>query len=54
MSVKSQDRPSTEKAPWEPMMLTDAGSVSEIIQIGQGKLSLTGGDPGEPKKEKPH
>jgi hypothetical protein len=36
------------------MTLTDAGSVSEIIQIGKGKLSLTGGDPGEPKKEKPH
>lgn len=47
-------RPAAAKAPWEPMTITYVGSVSEIIQIGRGKLSQTGGDPGEPKKEKPH
>lgn len=36
--------------PWEPMKLTYVGHVGEIVQQGGGKLSLTGGDPGEPRK----
>lgn len=54
MSVEFQNRAPTEKAPWEPMTITYVGSVSEIIQYGRGKLSLTGGDPGEPRKQKVH
>jgi hypothetical protein len=43
-----------EKKPWEGIHLSDLGKVDDILQISTGKLSQTGGDPGEPKKEKPH
>ena len=52
--VNMNVKPQTEKAPWEPMTITFIGQVSEIIHGGKGKLSLTGGDPGEARKEKPH
>jgi hypothetical protein len=41
------------KQPWEPMQLTYVGHVAEIVKGGMGKLSTTGGDTGEPRKEKP-
>lgn len=40
----------TDKLPWEKMELCYRGNVSEMIQIGGGKLSLCAGDPGEPRK----
>ena len=40
------------RQPWEPMKLTYSGDVGKIIQGGGGKLSLTGGDPGESRKER--
>jgi len=43
-----------EKTPWKSMQLAYLGRVDQILQISTGKLSQTGGDPGEPKKEKPH
>jgi hypothetical protein len=43
----------SKKQPWEPMQLTYVGHAAEIIQGGMGKLSTTGGDTGEPRKEKP-
>jgi hypothetical protein len=36
----------------EPMELTYVGHVGEILQLGGGKLSMSGGDPGEPRKPK--
>jgi len=39
------------KKQWEPMELKEAGHVAEIVQGGGGKLSATGGDPGESRKE---
>jgi hypothetical protein len=33
------------------MSLTPQGRVSDIVQGGGGKLSITGGDPGEGRKE---
>jgi hypothetical protein len=39
---------------WEPIELTYVGRLDEVLLISTGKLSLTGGDVGEPKKEKPH
>jgi hypothetical protein len=44
----------SSKRTWEPMQLKHVGHVGQIIQGGGGKLSLTGGDPGESRKEKPH
>jgi hypothetical protein len=38
---------------WEPMRLRPLGKVGEIVQRGGGKLSPAGGDPGEPRKQKP-
>lgn len=35
---------------WEPMKIKFVGEVSKVIQVGGGKLSMTGGDPGEPRK----
>jgi hypothetical protein len=41
-------------AAWETMSLTFVGEIDEVLLGGGGKLSVTGGDPGEPRKEKPH
>jgi hypothetical protein len=35
---------------WEPMKVTHVGNVSDVLQSGGGKLSLTGTDPGESRK----
>jgi hypothetical protein len=38
---------------WEPMELSSVGHVGEVLQLGQGKLSIVCGDPGEfPRKPK--
>lgn len=39
--------------PWQPMTLTRVGRVPDVIQQGGGKLTPPGGDPGEPRKQKP-
>jgi hypothetical protein len=49
--MREQDR--REKRPWKRMKLTPAGRVPELIQAGGGKLTPPGGDPGEPRKQKP-
>jgi hypothetical protein len=38
---------------WTPMSVRRVGSTAEILRGGGGKLSATGGDPGESRKEKP-
>lgn len=40
------------KQQWEPLRLTYVGQVTEVVQFETGKLSLTGGDPGDPRKPK--
>jgi hypothetical protein len=42
----------TQQTTWEPMELTYVGHVGEVLQVGMGKLSMSGGDPGEPRKQK--
>ncbi len=37
---------------WELMKLTYVGHIREVVQLGGGKLSTTGGDPGEPRKQR--
>ena len=39
------------KQPWESPKLTYIGRVRDVVQIGGGKRSQTGGDPGEPRKQ---
>lgn len=41
--MKSQRR-------WEPMRVKYLGNVAEIVQQGGGKITITIGDPGEPRK----
>jgi len=36
---------------WEPMRLTSVGRVSDVVQQGGGKLTIVGGDPGEPARK---
>lgn len=38
------------KLSWEKMELSYRGNIAEMIQIGGGKLTKAGGDPGEPRK----
>jgi hypothetical protein len=45
-SIQGQGSKSTRQ-PWEPMMLTYAGRIAEVVQGGGGKLSRQEGDPGE-------
>jgi hypothetical protein len=37
---------------WIPPALRFVGTTGEVLQGGGGKLSVTGGDPGEGRKEK--
>jgi hypothetical protein len=37
---------------WEPMRLNYLGHAADVLRQGGGKLSTTGGDPGEPRKPK--
>jgi hypothetical protein len=52
--MEQVDQPITEpRRQWTPMTLTDVGRVKDVVQMpGGGKLSLTGGDPGDPRKPK--
>jgi hypothetical protein len=43
----------SDRQAWVPMTVERLGSVAELLQQGGGKLSLAGGDPGEPRKQKP-
>ena len=52
MDKNEMDRNEKEVQAWEPMSVTYVGHVGEIVQGGGGKLSQTGGDPGESRKEK--
>lgn len=41
-----------EKESWEAMRLSPLGKATSLIQGGGGKLSVAGGDPGEPGKQR--
>ena len=43
---------SVKKKDWTPMKVSALGRATDLIKTGGGKLSLTGGDPGEGKKQK--
>jgi hypothetical protein len=40
-----------ERKSWVPMKVVLIGKATEMIRGGGGKLSLSGGDPGEGKKQ---
>lgn len=39
------------KKPWASLKVTHVGHVADVVKGGGGKLSTTGGDPGENLKE---
>ena len=39
-----------DKRPWEPMELSFAGHIGEVIETGEGKLTPPTADPGEALK----
>jgi hypothetical protein len=40
----------SQKKNWCSMQINNVGNLTDIVQGGGGKLSLTGGDPGDPRK----
>lgn len=38
---------------WQKPSIRTVGSVNDVLQGGGGKLSSSGGDPGETRKESP-
>ena len=52
MKSENKGEQSTKKKSWEGMKVSFLGKASALIKSGMGKLSVTGGDPGEPKKQK--
>jgi hypothetical protein len=47
------DENNAPKQPWERPKVTYVGRVRDVVQGGGGKLSPTGGDPGDPRKQSP-
>jgi hypothetical protein len=53
MNTFNNSPPATRtRRPWAPPALKTVGTISEVLQGGGGKLSQTGGDGGESRKEK--
>lgn len=42
----------TAKKTWEPIQIKYVGLIANIVNVGGGKVSAAGGDPGEPRKER--
>ena len=40
-----------DRRSWEPMALTAVGRVTDVVQQGGGKVTLVGGDTGEPLRK---
>jgi len=53
MKVNDDTQDSGRRKEWEPMRLTFEGDAKDIVQMGPGKLSTPGGDPGEARKQGP-
>jgi hypothetical protein len=50
-SAHTLEDSSLSKPRWEEPRLRGVGTVGEVLQdTGKGKLSITGGDPGESRK----
>jgi hypothetical protein len=52
--MKSKMTQTSAATPWTTPVLTFRGSVGQILQSGNGKLSIAGSDPGEGRCERPH
>jgi hypothetical protein len=52
MKSASKNEQPTKKKSWEGMKISFLGKASTLIKTGGGKSSLSGGDPGESRKQK--
>ena len=52
--MKTNLAPKSAATPWTTPVLAFRGTVGQILQNGNGKLSISGSDPGEGRCEKPH
>jgi hypothetical protein len=52
-TIESTTSPGAKRV-WQVPRLQFRGTVGEVLRSGGGKLSLSGGDPGEMRCEKPH
>ena len=48
-----QGQPSAAKKTWTAPTFSYVGDVEDVVQGGEGKISVTQADPGEPKKTRP-
>jgi hypothetical protein len=42
----------TSKQSWEPMRLTEVGTIADVVHGGGGKLSIVAADVGDVRKPK--
>lgn len=53
MAENSNQMPVNQnKAAWAPMEVEYMGNAARLVRGGGGKLSISGGDPGEGRKQK--
>jgi hypothetical protein len=43
--------PACDRKPWQPPALKSVGTIEKVLQGGAGKVSLTGGDSGDARKQ---
>jgi hypothetical protein len=49
--IRIELRDARARQAWQPMALHYVGNVTELVLGGEGKISTTGGDGGEPTKK---
>jgi hypothetical protein len=50
VAIDTNEGAPKRRAPWEAMELDELGRLTDVIQQGGGKITITVGDPGEPRK----
>jgi hypothetical protein len=51
MSTSKKPTLAQDRRPWAPPALKTVGTIADVLQGGGGKLSTTGGDPGDVRKQ---
>lgn len=50
MKPTADTPPAASRRPWQPPTVIPVGTVASVLQGGDGKVTVTTGDPGEPRK----
>jgi hypothetical protein len=51
MGAQDKSLATQTRRPWAPPVLKSVGTIAAVLRGGGGKLSTTGGDPGENRKQ---